>query len=155
MTHMPRSRRALLMPLVLATMASQALLVVLSPTVVAIGDDLSASVAAVGQARSVTAIVAIVASAAITGRIGAIGVPRLLVLGSIIALAACAAVAASQNLWTFLAAHVLVGVGFACLLSGGFAGVAAFAPMIGPGRSVTSQARMRSRGSSSIPSSAL
>ena len=125
---MSAGRRALLLPLVLATMASQALLVVLSPTVVAIGDDLGASVAAVGQARSVTAVVAIAASAAITGRIGLIGVPRLLVVGSIIALVACGAVASAQDLWTFLAAHVLVGVGFACLVSGGFAGVAAFAP---------------------------
>jgi len=40
-------RVAPLVPLVLATMASQALLVVLSPTIVAIGDDLGASVSAV------------------------------------------------------------------------------------------------------------
>jgi len=117
-----------LLPLVLATMASQALLVVLSPTIVAIGDDLDASVAAVGQARSITAVVAIVSSVFITARIGAIGVPRLLAVGASIALVACVAVASAQNLWMFLAAHVLVGVGFACLVSGGFAGVAAFAP---------------------------
>ncbi len=121
-----RRRRALLLPLVLATMASQALLVVLSPTIVAIGDDLGASVAAVGQARSITAVVAILASVAITARIGAVGVPRLLALGSCLALVACAALAAAPNLGLFLAAHVLVGLGFACLLSGGFAGVAAF-----------------------------
>lgn len=108
-------------------MASQALLVVLSPTIVAIGDDLSASVGTVGQARSITAVVAIAASVAITARIGAVGVPRLLALGAGLALVACVAVAAAQNLWMFFAAHVLVGLGFACLLSGGFAGVAAFA----------------------------
>jgi len=121
-----RSRGALLAPLVLATMASQALLVVLSPTIVAIGDDLDASVGAVGQARTITAVVAIAASLAITGRIGAVGVPRLLTIGAVLALTACAAVALAQNLWMFLAAHVVVGVAFACLLSGGFAGTAAF-----------------------------
>jgi predicted MFS family arabinose efflux permease len=120
------TRWPLLLPLVLATMASQALLVVLSPTIVAIGDDLDASVAVVGQARSITAVVAIIASIVITERIGAIGVPRLLAFGSALALVACAAVAAAPNLWLFLAAHVLVGVAFACLVTGGFAGVAAF-----------------------------
>ncbi|MGZ8695707.1 MAG: MFS transporter [Gaiellaceae bacterium] len=77
----------------LATMASQALLVVLSPTITAIGDDFHHSVAAVGQARSVTAAVAIPASLAITARIGVIGVRRLLVVGSLGALVACVAVA--------------------------------------------------------------
>ena len=119
-------RFALLIPLALATMASQALLVVLSPTIVAIGADLGASVSAVGQARSVTAVVAILSSIVIAGRIGEIGVRRLLVVGSGLALVACGLVASAPSLWTFLAAHVVVGVAFACLLSGGFAGVAAF-----------------------------
>ena len=56
---------ARLLPLVLATMASQVLLVVLSPTIVAIGDDLDATV---------TAVVAILSSVVITARIGDIGV---------------------------------------------------------------------------------
>jgi predicted MFS family arabinose efflux permease len=119
-------QRARLAPLVLATMASQALLIVLSPTIVAIGRDLGASVSAVGQARSVTAGVAIVTSVTITLRIHALGVQRLLGLGAALAISGCAAVAASPTLAVFLAAHALVGVGFACLLSAGFAGVAAF-----------------------------
>ena len=121
-------RQPRLAPLVLATMASQALLVVLSPTIVAIGDDLGASVGAVGQARSITAGVAIVASIAIAGRIDALGVPRLLGLGAALAIIACAAVALSRTLAVFLGAHVLVGLAFACLVSAGFAGVAAFSP---------------------------
>lgn len=44
-------RRPNLAPLVLATMTSQALFVVLAPTMAAIADDLEVSVAAVGQAR--------------------------------------------------------------------------------------------------------
>ena len=119
---------ALLLPLVFATMASQALLVVLSPTIVAIGHDLGASVSAVGQARSVTAVVAVLSSVFITSRIGAIGVQRLLATGSALAVVACGLVASAPGLWTLLAAHVVVGVAFACLLSGGFAGVAAFPP---------------------------
>ncbi|HJS94945.1 MAG TPA: MFS transporter [Solirubrobacteraceae bacterium] len=117
-----------LAPLVLATMASQALLVALSTTIVAIGRDLGASVGAVGQARSVAAGVAILASLAIVGRIDAVGVRRLLGAGSGLAIVACAAVALAPSLAVFLAVHVLVGLAFACLLSAGFAGVAAFAP---------------------------
>ena len=49
-------------------MASQALLVVLAPTIVAVAADLEASVGAVGQARSITAGTAIAASAAIVWR---------------------------------------------------------------------------------------
>src|SRR5215218_635834 len=120
----PDPPRVRLAPLVLATMASQALLVVLSPTIVAIGDDLGASVGAVGQARSITAGVAIAASIAIVGRIDAVGVSRLLGLGAALAIVACAAVAISPTLAVFLVAHVLVGLGFACLVSAGFAGVA-------------------------------
>jgi predicted MFS family arabinose efflux permease len=119
---------ARLAPLVLATMASQALLVVLSPTIVAAADDLEATVGAVGQARSITAGVAIAASIAIAGRIDAVGVRRLLAAGSALGIIACAAIAVSPTLVTFLAAHVLVGLAFASLLSAGFAGVAAFPP---------------------------
>jgi predicted MFS family arabinose efflux permease len=121
----PRPRLA---PLVLATMASQALLVVLSPTIVAIGDELDASVGAVGQARSITAAVAIAASVAMAGRVDAVGVPRLLGVGAVGAIVACGAVAAAPTLAAFLASHVLVGFALACLLSAGFAGVAAFRP---------------------------
>jgi predicted MFS family arabinose efflux permease len=127
-THLSDTDRARLAPLVLATMASQALLVVLSPTIVAVGADLGASVAAVGQARTVTAAVATMASIAIAARIDAAKLSRVLALGAGLALIGCAAVAAAPTLLAFLLANVLVGAGFACLLSAGFAGVAAFAP---------------------------
>ncbi|HUO70693.1 MAG TPA: MFS transporter [Solirubrobacteraceae bacterium] len=115
-----------LAPLVLATMASQALLVALSPTIVSIAGDLRTSVGAVGQARSVAAGIAIVASLAIVARVDSLGVRRLLGVGSVLGTIACAAVAFAPTLAVFLAAHVLVGLAFACLLSAGFAGVAAF-----------------------------
>lgn len=113
-------------PFALAAMASQALLVVLTPTIVDVGRDLGAPVEVVGQARSVTAIVAIATSLAITTFIDRRGVRPLLGFGAVVAVAACGAVAAAPSLTLFLAAHVLVGAAFACLLSGGFAGVAAF-----------------------------
>jgi predicted MFS family arabinose efflux permease len=112
----------------LATMASQALLVVLSPTIVATADDLGASVGAVGQARSIAAGAAIAASIAIAGRIDAVGVSRLLGVGAALAVIACGVLALSPTILAFLLAHVLVGIAFACLLSAGFAGVAAFPP---------------------------
>src|SRR5689334_20712455 len=117
-----------LAPLVLATMASQALLVVLGPIMVAVGADLGASVGAVGQARSVTAVVAIAVSASIANRVDTIGVSRLVAVGGGFAVAGCAAIASAPALGAFLVAHVLVGIAVACLLSAGFAGTAAFAP---------------------------
>jgi len=125
---MQASRRRMLAPLVLATMTSQALLVVLAPTIVAIAADLGASVGTIGQARSITAAASIIASVAISTRTDAFAVPRLLLTGSGLAIAACGAVAVSGTTALFLAAHVLVGLAFALLLSGGFAGVAAFSP---------------------------
>jgi predicted MFS family arabinose efflux permease len=120
------ARSPRLAPLMLAAMASQALLVVLAPTIVSVAHDLGTSVEAAGQARTVTAAVAIAASLAIVPRIAAIGVPRLLGSGAALAVLACAAVAAAPTLPVFLAAHVLVGLAFAALLSAGFSGVAAF-----------------------------
>jgi MFS transporter, YNFM family, putative membrane transport protein len=117
-----------LAPLMLATMGSQALLVTLSPTTVAVGRDLGASVGAVGQARSVAAGVAIMASLAILRRVDALGAARLLRFGAALAVVACAGVSLAPTLALFLAAHVLVGLAFACLLSAGFAGVARFPP---------------------------
>jgi predicted MFS family arabinose efflux permease len=122
----PPARGPRLFPLMLATMASQALLVVLSPTIAAIAGEFGVSVGAVGQARSITAVVAIAASLSLATKTDVIGVRRLLAVGAALAIAACGVVAVAPGLPVFLGAHVLVGLGFACLLSAGFAGVAAF-----------------------------
>ncbi|MGH3734060.1 MAG: MFS transporter [Micromonosporaceae bacterium] len=124
MTETRRLPRAQVAPLVLATMTSQALLVVLGPTMAAIGQDFQAPVAAVGQARTVTATAAIAVSAFITVR--GVRPRRLVQAGSTVALGGCAAVAAAPGLPYFLVAHGVVGVAVACLLTAGFAGVAAF-----------------------------
>lgn len=120
------SRARRLLPLVLATMVSQAVLVVLAPTIVEIGRDLGASVGAIGQARSTLAGAAIATSLVIAPLLDRVGIRPLLLWGAILAIAGSAAAALSPSLAVFLSVHALIGVGFACLLSAGFAGVAAF-----------------------------
>ena len=63
-----RRRARLLLPLVLATIATQATLFTLVPLVVAVGEDLDASVSAVGQARSILSITAVLVVAGASGR---------------------------------------------------------------------------------------
>jgi predicted MFS family arabinose efflux permease len=124
--HPGADRRARLSPLVLGTMAAQALLVVLAPTIAAIAADLGVSVGVVGQARSLTAVVAVAGALALAPRVAAIGIPVLLRAGGAVAVAASLAVATAPSLAVFVAAHVLVGVAVAVLQSAGFAGVAIF-----------------------------
>jgi predicted MFS family arabinose efflux permease len=114
------------LPLVLATTATQASIVVLAPLLVEIGRSLGASVSAVGVARSVLAGTAFAGSLAIGPLIDRIGVRPLIVRGGGLALAGAAATAASPTLEVFYAAHVVTGLGVACLLSAGFAGVATY-----------------------------
>jgi predicted MFS family arabinose efflux permease len=115
-----------LLPLVLATTATQASIVVLAPLLVEISHSLGASVSAVGVARSVLAGTAFAGSLAIGPLIDRIGVRPLIVRGGALALAGAAATAASPTLAIFYAAHVVTGLGVACLLSAGFAGVASY-----------------------------
>ncbi len=120
-----RLRRPLI-PLVLSTIAAQASIVVLVPIVVEVGNDLNASVSAVGQARTVLAVTAVVAALFIGPLIDRLGVRPLLVWGSALALLGAGASAAATSLALFLLAHVVTGTGVACLLSAGFAGVGAW-----------------------------
>lgn len=115
-----------LAPLVLAAGSSQALLAVLGPTVVAIADQFNVSVGVVAQARTITAATAVVASVVIAPRTDRIGLSRMLNAGAVVAIAACLGVAASPALWVFLLFHLVMGLGFAFLVSAGFAGIAAF-----------------------------
>ena len=123
---MTSSRARRLLPLVLATTATQASIVVLAPLLVEIGRDLGASVSGVGVARSVLAGTAFAGSLAIGPLIDRIGVQPLIVRGALLALTGAAASAAAPTLLVFYAAHVITGLGVACLLSAGFAGVASY-----------------------------
>jgi predicted MFS family arabinose efflux permease len=112
-----------LVPLVLATLATQASIVVLAPIMVEIGRDLGASVSAIGQARTILAGTAAVTALAIGPLIDRIGVRPLILCGGALALAGDAAAAAAPSLLAFYLANAVVGLGVACLLSAGFAGV--------------------------------
>jgi predicted MFS family arabinose efflux permease len=118
--------RPKLVPLVFATIATQSAIVVLAPLVVEIGRDLGASVSAVGLARSIMAGTAVAVSLAIGPLIDRVGVRPLILSGAALAFAGAGAAAASPSLPAFYAAHLLTGGGVACLLSAGFAGVAAY-----------------------------
>ena len=118
------SRAHRLLPLVLATTATQASIVVLAPLLVEIARDLGASVSAIGVARSVLAGTAVAVSLAIGPLIDRIGVRPLIARGAGLALAGAVATAAAPSLGFFYAAHAITGAGVACLLSAGFAGVA-------------------------------
>lgn len=115
-----------LAPLVVATGAAQSLLVILGPTVVAIAAEFDVSVGVAAQSRSITAGVAVVTSLALTQRIDRLGIRRLLSWGALAAIVACAAIAVAPVLAVYLTSHIVLGVGFACLVSAGFAGVASF-----------------------------
>jgi len=112
-------------PLVLATVATQSSIVVLAPLLVEIGRDLGGSVSAVGQARAVLAGVAVAVSLSIGHLIDRVGVRPLILAGAGLGLAGAGATAAAPSLPLFFAAHAITGAGVACLLSAGFAGVAA------------------------------
>jgi predicted MFS family arabinose efflux permease len=121
------ARRArLLLPLVLATIATQASLFTLVPLVVAVGEDLDASVSAVGQARSILSITAVLVSLAVGPLIDRRGIRPLVLWGGALGIAGAAAAAAAPSLPAFYAAQLPLGGAVACLLSAGFAGVAAY-----------------------------
>jgi predicted MFS family arabinose efflux permease len=121
-----RRRRRPLIPLVLATLAAQASIMVLAPIMVEIGAKLGASVSAVGQARTVMAAVAAVASLRIGPLIDRVGVRPVLLWGATFAAAGHAITSLAGNLEVFFAGHVFIGLGVACLLSAGFAGAGAW-----------------------------
>jgi predicted MFS family arabinose efflux permease len=114
------------LPLVLATIATQASIVVLAPLIVAIGRDLDASLSAVGLARSVMAGAAVLVSLSIGSLIDRIGVAPLIQAGALLALVGAGLSALAPSIVFFYAAHVVTGTGVGCLLSAGFAGVAAY-----------------------------
>jgi predicted MFS family arabinose efflux permease len=123
----PRRRDARsLIPLVLATLAAQASIMVLAPIMVEIGNGLDASVSAIGQARTVMAAVAAVASLRVGPLIDRVGVRPIITWGGALAVTGHAITSAAGGLAVFYAGHAFIGLGVACLLSGGFAGAGAW-----------------------------
>ena len=99
---------------------------VLAPIMVEIGHAFDASVSAIGQARTVMAAVAAAASLAIGPLIDRAGVRPAIVWGGGLAVAGHAITSLATGLALFYAGHVFIGLGVACLLSGGFAGAGAW-----------------------------
>jgi predicted MFS family arabinose efflux permease len=120
-----RSYRPLI-PLVLATLAAQASIMVLAPIIVDIGRSFDASVSAIGQARTVMAAAAAVASLRIGPFIDRVGVRPVILWGAALAVAGHVVTASATVLPVFYTGHVLIGLGVAALLSGGFAGAGAW-----------------------------
>ncbi|HEX8744175.1 MAG TPA: MFS transporter [Thermoleophilaceae bacterium] len=120
-----RDRRSLI-PLVLATLAAQASIMVLAPIMVEIGRNLDASVSAVGQARTVMAAVAAAASLRVGPLVDRIGVRPVLTWGAVFAATGHVVTSMAGGLAVFYAGHVFIGLGVACLLSAGFAGAGAW-----------------------------
>jgi predicted MFS family arabinose efflux permease len=113
---------------VLATVATQSAIVVLAPLVVEISRTFDTSVSAVGAARSVLAGSAVAVSLGIGPAIDRVGVRPLLLWGAALAIGGAGLTAAAPTLVLFYAAHAISGAAVACMLSAGFAGVAAFFP---------------------------
>ncbi|GBD46313.1 hypothetical protein HRbin41_01139 [bacterium HR41] len=114
------------MPLAASTVASQATIVALAPILAAVARDFGTGVGTVGLARAVLAFAAAAGSVPVAAYGNRLGPARLIVLGGVIGLCACAAIAAAPSLTVFLAAHIVAGGAVACLLSAGFAGASAF-----------------------------
>jgi predicted MFS family arabinose efflux permease len=122
---MPARRRSIV-PLAVATLSTQASIVVLAPIIVQVADSLGASVSAAGQARAVLAGTAAIGSLVVGSLIDRIGVRPLLVAGSLLSVAGAAMTAAAPSMTIFYLVQVPTGLGVACMLSGGFAGVASY-----------------------------
>ena len=118
--------RRRLLPLVLATAATQASIVVLAPLLVEIGREFDASLGEVGLARSVLAATAVAVSLAIGPLIDRAGVGPLIAVGGALAMLGAGLSAAAPSLPWFYFASLVTGAGVACTLSAGFAGVATY-----------------------------
>jgi predicted MFS family arabinose efflux permease len=120
------SDRRRLLPLVLATAATQASIVVLAPLLVEIGREFGASLGEVGLARSFLAGTAVAVSLVIGPLIDRWGVGPVIAAGGALGMLGAGLAAAAPSLGWFYLAGLVTGAGVACTLSAGFAGVASY-----------------------------
>lgn len=116
----------MIIPLAAATLSTQASIVVLAPIVVEVATAFGVSVSTVGQARAVLAGTAVVGSLSIGSLIDRIGVRPLLLVGSLLSLSGAVITSLAPTITLFYIAQIPAGLGVACLLSGGFAGVGVY-----------------------------
>lgn len=121
-----KSDRVLIAPLMLAALTWQALVVVLTPSIAAVGRDFGVSVSVVGQARTISAAVALATALILIVFVSTLGVRRIAEGGAIAAVIGSLAVATAPGLVPYLAAHVVMGLAQAALLTAAFTGLACF-----------------------------
>ncbi len=112
----------LLLPLTLATIASQSSMASVTPLFVQIAGEFDVSVGAAGQLRAVSAAFAVGAALLVGGWIHRHGPRPVLVTGGGLAAAGAAGSALAPSLAVLAVCQAVVGVGICCLLSSGFAG---------------------------------
>ena len=116
----------MIIPLAAATLSTQASIVVLAPIVVEVANAFGVSVSAAGQARAVLAGTAVIGSLSIGSLIDRIGVRPLLITGSLLSLSGAVITSLAPTITLFYFAQIPAGLGVACMLSGGFAGVGVY-----------------------------
>lgn len=114
--------------LLLATLASQATLLTLSPLILEVAREFEVSVAAVGQLRAVSGLVAGVSSIVLTVRPPRTNLKRIILTGLVALALGIALSAASPSFLLLAVAQVPVGLGLAFSLGGALAASARWAP---------------------------
>jgi predicted MFS family arabinose efflux permease len=112
----------LLVPLILATIASQSSMASVTPLFVQIAGEFDVSVGTAGQLRAVSAAFAVGTALLVGGWIHRHGPRPVLVAGGALASLGALGSAAAPSFAILAACQALVGIGIACLLSSGFAG---------------------------------
>lgn len=116
----------LLVPLTLATIASQSSMASVTPLFVQISDEFDVSVGTAGQLRSVSAAFAVGTALLVGGWIHRHGPRPVLVAGGLFAALGALGSAVSPSFAALAACQAVVGIGICCLLSSGFAGAGHF-----------------------------
>ncbi len=116
----------LLVPLILATIASQSSMASVTPLFVQISGEFDVSVGTAGQLRSVSAAFAVGTALLVGGWIHRHGPRPVLVAGGALAGIGALASAVAPSFAVLAACQALVGIGICCLLSSGFAGAGHF-----------------------------
>lgn len=126
MSAPPRRDVRLLVPLTLATIASQSSMASVSPLFIQIGSEFDVSVGTVGQVRSVAAAFAVGTALLVGGWIHRHGPRPVLMAGGLLAALGALGSGLAPSLYTLMACQALVGIGICCLLSSGYAGAGHF-----------------------------
>jgi DHA1 family inner membrane transport protein len=124
----PRVPSLLGLQLLLATLASQATLLTLSPLILEVADEFGVAVSTVGQLRAVSGLVAGVCSLALTVRPPRTNLKRIILSGLIALIIGTVLSAVALSFLLLAMAQVAVGVGLAFTLGGALAASSRWSP---------------------------